>query len=177
MRPAIVTINHRSWADAAEEDPYTDANGDCSITVKFKGNLSKGTPKFATRPNRAQLGEYTGTFYPGKGEKWTSYEFRFEVTGSVAQGRIGQIGDPKHKDSTRLGSGKWQIGQWKFPFPSTNVDGAVNKDIVGKTTDDSPKYPKGPFFRGAWATAGGLCTRSHGLSGHSETVRRFAARE
>jgi hypothetical protein len=111
--------------------------GGCSIKVKFAGKLSSGTPGFPTGPNHRRLGNYTST-YEATGD--IHHGFRFEVTGSVAYGAIGRIGDPSSSTSIALpGGGQWRIGQWKFPSTDNNRNGVPSKE-TGITTEDSPLY-------------------------------------
>jgi hypothetical protein len=122
---------------ATAQDSWVYSNNSCSITVKFSGKLSSGTPSFATGPNHRKLGKYTGN-HRGTGYKHNG--FRFEVTGSVASGGIGRIGDPGASTSIAIpGGGQWTIGQWKYPWP-TNSRNGVSGPENGKTTDDSPRY-------------------------------------
>jgi hypothetical protein len=124
------------------KNPYEDSNPYCSIEVRFKGNVSRGTPRFSTGPNHSRLGEFTGNIKI-EGNTWSVYGFRFEVVGSVNSGGIGRIGDASASTSIRLGNGQWTIGQWKYPFPSNQRNGVARSDL-GRTTDDSPRYPRGP---------------------------------
>jgi YD repeat-containing protein len=135
---------------SSDDNPYRDSNEFCTIEVKFKGDVSRGTPKFETGPNHTKLGEFSGTINI-LGKTIDVYGFRFEVTGhvnrvgtTVNSGRIGRIGDPRVDTSVRVGNGEWQIGQWKFPFPGNNRNG-VESPETGKTTDDSPRYISGPY--------------------------------
>jgi len=123
---------------------YRDSNVDCTIEVKFDGNKSARTPRFATGPNHKKLGQYTGTLKLGD-KQYTDNEFRFEVTGWVNGGTVGRIGDEHASTSIALnGGGSWTIGQWKYPFPESNRNGEPVRD-AGKTTDDSPRYLSGEF--------------------------------
>jgi YD repeat-containing protein len=123
---------------------FRDSNADCTIEVKFDGNKSRKTPRFATGPDHKKLGQHTGTVKLGD-IQYTENEFRFEVTGWVNGGTVGRIGDEHASTSIALsGGGSWTIGQWKYPFPEANRNGQQVPE-AGKTTDDSPRYDSGPF--------------------------------
>jgi hypothetical protein len=126
----------------APQSSYIGSSADCTIQVNFQNRLSRRTPRFTTGPDHTKLGEFSGTKKIDN-ETWSVYGFRFEVTGHVNSGSIGQIGDPRVSTSIRIGSGGWQIGQWKYPSPTNNRNG-ISRPGAGRTTDDSPRYARGP---------------------------------
>lgn len=118
-------------------NPYRDKNNDCDIEVRFSGQLSKQTPGFPTKTNKRTLGQNIGQDANGN----TKYGLRFEVIGSVNEGRIGHIGQGNTSIDLRNG-GQWTIGQWVYPVPGSNLDGIPTPGI-GETSDDSPLYLEG----------------------------------
>jgi RHS repeat-associated protein len=115
-------------------NPYREKNKDCGIEVRFSGKLSKQTPGFPTKTNKRTLGKNIGQDAKGN----TKFGLRFEVIGSVSEGKIGHIGQGSTSIDLRNG-GQWTIGQWIYPFPGSNLDG-IPPDGVGATSDDSPRY-------------------------------------
>jgi hypothetical protein len=104
-----------------------------SIKVKFKGNISKGTPEFDDGPNHRKLGTYIGRF--GTKGEFLDHSFRFEVTGFVRDGgTIGHIGDRDLQNG-----GAWTIGQVVNPLVGSNLNG-IPSPIAGQIRDDSPEY-------------------------------------
>jgi len=125
------------FPESDRENSYRDSNSDCSIEVNFGGNISRGTPRFDTGPNHVKLGESSETLNLGK-DRWIDYAFRFEVRGSVKQGRIGHIGTERDLHN----GGQWTIGQWAYAWPDNQRNGVLGEKN-GTTFNDSPKYLKG----------------------------------
>jgi hypothetical protein len=121
--------------DHERQNPFRDSNSNCSIEVRFRDRLSKGTPRFFTGPDHSKLGQYNGVAK----QLGLHHGFRIEVIGSVSSGGIGQIGDSSENPIRIPGGGEWRIGQWKYPFPSSHRNG-VPVPEAGKTTGDSPRY-------------------------------------
>lgn len=92
---------------AHPQNSFVDANADCSIKVKFAGNLSDGTPEYSVGPDKKKLGSYISEGKIG------THAFRFEVSGHV-YGRIGFIGGPDREADVKgdlANGGEWTVGQ------------------------------------------------------------------
>jgi RHS repeat-associated protein len=117
------------------QSSYSDSNSVCSLQVRFDGILSPSTPQFSDGPDHRALGEYVGRL----GE-YTTYSFRFEVTGHVNSSRIGHVGI-----QAVPGGGEWAVGQDKIPHTFRNGKPGIQNDHM---SDDSPRY-----LHGRWTTS------------------------
>jgi YD repeat-containing protein len=101
-------------------------NGAVSFTYDSRNRITSTTDVW---------GQTIGYGYDAK------FGLRFEVIGSVSEGKIGHIGQGSTSIDLRNG-GQWTIGQWVYPFSGSKLDGIPPRG-VGATSDDSPLYLEG----------------------------------
>jgi len=123
--------------DPAPKEPFKVSNGDCSIEIKYAGDLDPKTPPFKAGPNTTKLGQYVSNGPAG------SHGFRFEVIGSVG-GVIGFVGPPT-RDPDIKGivnpHGTYTVGQQVFGTASVRFSKSGWQTLSPPPDNDDSPFP------------------------------------